>query len=152
MGKKKVVEKGLETSDNKAGGATDASAASGRKKAEARTRIERGRVYINSSYNNTTVTVTDENGAVIVWSTAGAMGFAGPKKATPFAASKVIAAVAEKTEKTGPKKIDLYISGIGPGRDSAIRSMAAQGFEIESIRDVTPIAHNGPKSRKVRRT
>jgi small subunit ribosomal protein S11 len=150
MGKKKVIEKGLETSDHKASDA-DATSTSGRKKTEARARIERGRVYINSSYNNTTITVTNEKGEVIVWSTAGAMGFAGPKKATPFAASKVIAAIAEKTEKTGPRKIDLYISGIGPGRDSAIRSIATQGFEIESIRDVTPIAHNGPKSRKVRR-
>jgi len=152
MGKKKVVEKGLDTAEGRAEKTPDVVAGSGRKKAEPRGRIERGRIYIKSSYNNTTVTATDEKGDVIAWSTAGSMGFAGPKKATPFAASKVIAAIIEKTDKTGPKKVDLYISGIGPGRDSAVRSLAAQGFEIESIRDVTPIAHNGPKPRKVRRT
>jgi small subunit ribosomal protein S11 len=152
MGKKKVIEKGLDTLESKDEKAPNAVFGAGRKKAEPRGKIERGRIYIKSSYNNTTITATDDKGNVVAWSTAGSMGFAGPKKATPFAASKVIAAIVEKTEKTGPKKIDLYISGIGPGRDSAIRSLATQGFEIESIRDITPIAHNGPKPRKVRRT
>lgn len=152
MGKKKIIEKGLDVSGDKVSKAPDVTSSAERKKTESRGRIESGRIYIKSSYNNTTVTVTDDKGDVIAWSTAGSMGFAGPKKATPFAASKVIAAIVEKTSKTGPKKIDLYISGIGPGRDSAIRSLATQGFEIGSIREITPIAHNGPKPRKVRRT
>lgn len=151
MGKKKVVEKGLETGESQGAKAAADITAPGRKKKEPRGKIEKGRIYIKASYNNTTITATDEKGNVVAWSTAGSMGFAGPKKATPFAASKVIAAIVEKTDKTGPKKVDLYMSGIGPGRDSAIRSLAVQGFEIESIRDITPIAHNGPKPRKVRR-
>ncbi|MDD5710630.1 MAG: 30S ribosomal protein S11 [Candidatus Colwellbacteria bacterium] len=151
MGKKKVIEKGLDVAEGKSDKAAEGMPAAGRKKTELRGRIEKGRIYIKSSYNNTTITATDEKGNVVAWSSAGSMGFAGPKKATPFAASKVIAAIVEKTDKTGPKKVDLYVSGIGPGRDSAVRSLAVQGFEIESIRDVTPIAHNGPKPRKVRR-
>lgn len=152
MGKKKVVEKGLDVPET-AKNEKDAPPAPStpRKKKTAR-KVETGRIYIRSSYNNTTMTVTDDKGDVLAWATAGSMGFAGPKKATPFAASKVVAAIIEKTEKTGPRKVDLYVSGIGPGRDSSIRSLAAQGFEIQSISDVTPIAHNGPKPRKVRRT
>jgi small subunit ribosomal protein S11 len=150
MGKKKIIEKGLEAS-GAADKAPAASSDSTRRKTASRSYLERGRIYIRSSYNNTTVTATDDKGGVVAWSSAGSMGFSGPKKATPFAASKVIAAIVEKTEKTGPRKIDLYVSGIGPGRDSAIRSLATQGFEIESIRDVTPMAHNGPKPSKVRR-
>ncbi|PIR97847.1 MAG: 30S ribosomal protein S11 [Candidatus Colwellbacteria bacterium CG10_big_fil_rev_8_21_14_0_10_42_22] len=151
MGKKKVVEKGLDTSGTKVEGASATQAGGSLKKKPAR-KLETGRVYIKSSYNNTSITVTDDKGDVVAWSSAGSMGFAGPKKATPFAASKVVSAIVEKIEKTGPKKVDLYISGIGPGRDSAVRSLAAQGFEIESIKDVTPLAHNGPKPRKIRRT
>ena len=151
MGKKKVVEKGLESTEAKTV-STPAPSVGGPKKKKGSRRIETGRIYIKSSYNNTIITVTDDKGDVVAWATAGSMGFAGPKKATPFAASKVVAAIIEKTEKTGPKKVDLFVSGIGPGRDSAVRSLAAHGFDINSISDVTSIAHNGPKPRKVRRT
>ncbi|OGY57440.1 MAG: 30S ribosomal protein S11 [Candidatus Colwellbacteria bacterium RIFCSPHIGHO2_02_FULL_45_17] len=114
-------------------------------------RVEAGRVYIKSSYNNTMITVTDEKGGVVAWASAGSLGFAGPKKATPFAASKVTSAIVEKITKTGPHVVDIYISGIGPGRDSAVRSIASSGFDILSINDVTPIPHNGPRPRKARR-
>src|SRR3989344_880132 len=151
MGKKKVVEKG-------AGGASEApktgsktvTASQAPKKKTSRT-AETGRVYINSSYNNTVITVTDDKGDVMAWATAGVLGFAGPKKATPFAASKVVAAITEKIAKSGPQTIDVYVSGVGPGRDSAIRSLANYGFNITSIKDVTPIPHNGPKQKKPRR-
>lgn len=146
MGKKKVVEKG---GGEVAASKVTVSPAAPKKKAS-RT-VETGRIYINSSYNNTMITVTDDGGDVVAWATAGALGFSGPKKATPFAASKVVAAIAEKISKTGPGTVDVYLSGVGPGRDSAIRSLANYGFNITSIKDVTPIPHNGPKPKKPRR-
>ena len=148
MGKKKIVEKGAD--QPQAQQSAVATNPSSKKKKGAR-KVESGRIYIKASYNNTVVTVTDDSGNVIAWATSGATGFSGPKKATPFAASKVIASIVEKTAKTGPREVDLYVTGIGPGRDSAIRAIAAQGFDIKSIRDVTPIAHNGPRARKVKR-
>lgn len=114
-------------------------------------KFEKGRVYINASYNNTVVTITDDKGNVVAWSSAGALGFAGPKKATPFAASKVVAVLAEKVKKSGPRDVDILVNGVGSGRDSAIRSLANQGFNISSIKDATPIPHNGPRPPKVRR-
>ena len=114
-------------------------------------RVERGRVYINATYNNTTVSVTDERGNVLAWGTAGSLGFSGPKKATPFASSKVIAAISEKVKPLGLSTIDVYVSGVGGGRDSALRSLINQGFNVLSFRDVTPIPHNGPKPKKIRR-
>ena len=114
-------------------------------------RVDRGRVYIGASFNNTIITVTDEAGNALCWASAGGLGFSGPKKATPFAASKVVAAIAEKLKKTGLVNIDVFVTGVGSGRDSAIRSLANQGFTILSIRDVTPIPHNGPRPKKVRR-
>jgi small subunit ribosomal protein S11 len=113
--------------------------------------VENGRIYINASFNNTTVSVTDERGNVIAWATAGGLGFAGPKKATPFAASKVIATIVEKINKTGPFNVEVFVSGVGSGRDSALRSLATYPFNIASIKDVTPIPHNGIKSPKTRR-
>ncbi len=120
-------------------------------KVSAKKSSDTGMVYINASYNNTVVTVTDEKGDVIAWASAGALGFSGPKKATPFAASKVAATLAEKLKKNGPMNVHILVRGVGGGRDSAIRSLANQGFNILSIRDVTPIPHNGPRSPKVRR-
>jgi len=114
-------------------------------------KVDTGNAYIKVSYNNTLISVTDEKGNLLAWSSAGALGFSGPKKATPFAASKVVAALAEKLKKTGPVNLHVMVNGIGGGRDSSIRSFANQGFNILSIRDVTPIPHNGPKPVKVRR-
>lgn len=148
MGKKRVIEKKEEGVKKEA--AVSHVPKAGKKKKGA-TSVETGRIYIRSSYNNTMMTVTDMKGGVVAWATAGALGFAGPKKATPFAASKVTAAIAEKIAKTGPHKVEVLVSGIGPGRDSAIRSLANQGFDIIAIRDVTPIPHNGPKPPKPRR-
>jgi len=113
--------------------------------------FDSGRVYINVSFNNTVITVTDPNGNVVAWASAGSLGFSGPKKATPFAAQKVVATVAEKISKTGPFNVDVIISGVSIGRDSSIRSLINHGFNILSIKDVTPIPHNGPKPKKVRR-
>lgn len=131
-----------------------AKASEGKAKAPAAKKaksIESGRVYINVSFNNTLITVTDQNGNVVAWASAGSLGFAGPKKATPFAAQKVVATVAEKIAKTGPFNVDVIVSGVSVGRDSAIRSLINHGFSINSIKDVTPVPHNGPKPKKVRR-
>lgn len=137
----------------KAAPAEPASAAAGKKEAAAgkKKRVERGRVYVNASYNNTTVTVTDAQGNVVAWATSGGLGFSGPKKATPFAASKVIATIAEKIKATGPATVDVIVKGVGGGRDSAVRSLLNHGFTLASIKDVTPIPHNGPRPPKVRR-
>ena len=114
-------------------------------------KLLKGNVYIGASYNNTIITVTDEKGNVIVWASAGSLGFSGPKKATPFAASKIVSAIAEKLKKTGLSDLNIFVSGVGSGRDSAIRSFGNQGFNILSIKDQTPIPHNGPRPKKVRR-
>jgi small subunit ribosomal protein S11 len=97
------------------------------------------------------ITVTDEKGNVLTWMSAGSLGFSGPKKSTPFAAAKVAEAIAQKLEKTGPLNVEILVRGVGGGRDSAVRTLAAKGFNILAIKDVTPIPHNGPRPPKVRR-
>ncbi|OGG40125.1 30S ribosomal protein S11 [Candidatus Jorgensenbacteria bacterium RIFCSPLOWO2_01_FULL_45_25b] len=112
---------------------------------------DRGKIYVQATYNNTMMTVTDEKGNVVTWMSAGSLGFSGPKKATPFAASKVAEAIAEKTQKTGPINVEVYVKGVGSGRDSAIRALASKGFQISLLKDITPIPHNGPRQKKPRR-
>jgi len=141
MGKKRVITKGEGAQKVKSAGVTKKSSKS----------IDAGRVYINVSFNNTMITITDQKGNVVTWASAGSLGFAGPKKATPFAAQKVVAAIAEKITKTGPFNVDVIVSGVSVGRDASIRSLINHGFNINSIKDVTPIPHNGPKPKKVRR-
>ncbi len=151
MGKKKIIEKTeeevlkekekLETAITKAAAGKGASTK----------KIESGRIYINATYNNTFLTVTDRGGNVVAWASAGSLGFSGPKKATPFAASKVVAAISEKLKKIGFYNLDVIVKGVGAGRDSAIRALANQGFAILSIKDLTPIPHNGPRPPKARR-
>lgn len=109
------------------------------------------RVYISASYNNTVVTVTDPKGNVLAWATAGSLGFNGPKKATPFASSKIVATLTEKLKQKKITDLEILVRGSGGGRDSAMRSFVAQGFNVSSFRDVTPVPHNGPKPKKVRR-
>lgn len=114
-------------------------------------KIKEGRIYIFSSYNNTIITLTDLQGNTLYWTSAGKIGFKGTKKSTPFAASKVAEAMAEAVQKLGIEKIQILVKGIGSGRESAIRSLAARGLDIISIKDVTPIPHNGCRPPKVRR-
>ena len=120
-------------------------------KAEVPQKIREGRIYILSSYNNTIITLTDLEGNVLHWTSAGNVGFKGTKKATPFAASKVAEVMAQAAKKLGIEKVAVLIKGIGSGRESALRSLAARGLEITSIKDVTPIPHNGCRPPKVRR-
>jgi small subunit ribosomal protein S11 len=149
MGKKKVAAKSQEELV-KESEAVEAAAAKEVAKGIS-TRVERGRIYVNASYNNTMITVTDEKGGVITWMSSGSLGFSGPKKATPFAASKVAEAIAEKVKKSGPANVEVFVRGIGKGRDSAIRTLAAKGFIVEGVKDITPVPHNGPRPRKTRR-
>ena len=114
-------------------------------------RVEKSKAFILSSYNNTILTLTDMNGDVLASASSGALGFKGPKKATPFAASKVVEAVIEKVRKLGVREVVVYVRGIGSGREAAIRALASHGLEISAIKDITPIPHNGCRPPKVRR-
>ncbi|MCK4473873.1 30S ribosomal protein S11 [Candidatus Parcubacteria bacterium] len=114
-------------------------------------KIKEGNIYISSSYNNTIITLTDFNGNVLHWTSAGSIGFKGTKKATPFAASKVAEAMSAAIKKIGIEKIVIFVKGVGSGRESAIRSLAARGLDVISITDVTPVPHNGCRPAKVRR-
>ena len=151
MGKKKVTtQEGTAAIKENAGveaAAVKAAQSAGRKAK----RVQEGKVFINATYNNTVVTVTDTTGNVLAWASAGSLGFSGPKKATPFASSKVIAAITEKIQASGPRDIAVVVKGIGSGRDSAIRSLINNGFNILSIKDATPVPHNGPRPAKTRR-
>ena len=113
--------------------------------------MDRGRIYIQSTYNNTIITIADSKGGVIAWASAGSLGFKGPKKATPYAASKTVETLMEKVKKTGLHDVDVFVKGVGSGRESAVRAFAANGLNIFSIKDVTPVPHNGCRPRKVRR-
>lgn len=114
--------------------------------------ISHARAYVTATFNNTVVTLTDKNGNTITWASAGASGFKGARKSTPYAASTVIEKVASIAKERGVSSIEIYLKGPGPGRDSSIRAFKAAGFNITMIADVTPIPHNGPRAKKRRRT
>jgi len=127
-----------------------------KKKTKARRRIRRGisegRVYIQSTFNNTIITVTDSRGDVIAWGSAGSAGFKGSRKGTPYAAQLAAQRAARQAASSGLRQVDVYVKGPGSGREAAIRTLQASGLIVTSIRDVTPIPHNGcrpPKKRKV---
>lgn len=114
--------------------------------------IERGQAHIKSSFNNTIVTISDVAGNAISWASSGELGFKGSRKSTPFAASAVAEEAAKRAMEHGLKTVDVFVKGPGSGRESAIRSLQAAGLDITSIKDVTPIPHNGcrpPKRRRV---
>ncbi|MBU4274911.1 30S ribosomal protein S11 [Patescibacteria group bacterium] len=114
-------------------------------------RISEAKVYISSSYNNTIITLTDLIGKALTWKSAGSVGFKGTKKGTAFAASKVGETISNIILKMGIEKIHVFVKGIGPGRDSAVRSLMTHGLNIITIKDITPIPHNGCRPRKTRR-
>ena len=114
--------------------------------------IESGKAHIHSSFNNTIVTISDVQGNVISWASAGGLGFKGSRKSTPFAAGEVAETAAKASMEHGLKSVEVFVKGPGAGRESAIRSLQTAGLEITSIKDVTPIPHNGcrpPKRRRV---
>ncbi len=124
------------------------------KKAKKRTEIvigSHGNVYITATFNNTLVTITNENGDTISWSSSGSRGFKGTRKSTPYAASLAVEDAARRALGKGLKNVNVYIKGPGSGRESALRGVKAGGLSIASITDVTPIPHNGPRAQKRRR-
>lgn len=148
MGKKKVIQKSEDSvvADVKKAPVEKAGESVSKSK-----KIIKGNVYIQATYNNTIITISDVNGNVLAWATAGNLGFKGPRKSTPFAASKVAESVIEKVKKLGMEDVSVFVRGIGSGRESAIRSIASRGLNVSFIKDMTPIPHNGCRQRKVRR-
>ena len=117
-----------------------------------RKNIEKGEAHIHSSFNNTIVTITDTNGNTISWGSAGGLGFKGSRKSTPFAAGEVAETAAKAAMEHGLRTVEVYVKGPGAGREAAIRALQSAGLELSSIKDVTPIPHNGcrpPKRRRV---
>ncbi len=117
-----------------------------------RKNVAAGQAHIRSSFNNTTITITDPVGAVVSWSTGGTVGFKGSRKSTPFAAQLAAEAAARKAMEHGMRRVDVFVKGPGSGRETAIRALQAAGLEVASITDVTPVPHNGcrpPKRRRV---
>ncbi len=127
------------------------TAASPKVRKRAKKNITTGVAHVNASFNNTMVTISDVQGNVISWSSAGTMGFKGSRKSTPYAAQVAAEDAGRKAQEHGVRELDVNVKGPGSGRESALRALQAVGFTIKSIRDVTPIPHNGCRPRKKRR-
>jgi small subunit ribosomal protein S11 len=130
---------------------TTSKAAAGRKRKE-RKNIDRGSAHIQSTFNNTIVTITDVQGNAVSWASSGELGFRGSRKSTPFAAQTAAETAAKAAMEHGMKSVDVYVKGPGAGREAAIRALQGAGLEVSMIKDVTPIPHNGcrpPKRRRV---
>lgn len=121
------------------------------KKKKVRRQVQKGCAFIRSSYNNTVVSLSDLHGNMLAWSSSGLLGFKGAKKATTYAATQVVLDVDEKVQKYGLRDVDVYIKGIGGGREAALRALAQKGYNITRIKDITPIPHNGCRPKKPRR-
>lgn len=113
--------------------------------------VEKGKVFITATFNNTIVTITDIEGNTLCWGSSGMVGFKGARKATPYAATSAVEAVARKAQGYGMREVDVFIKGPGAGRDAALRALKAVGLAISLIADVTPIPHNGVRPKKKRR-
>lgn len=113
--------------------------------------VPQARAYIQATFNNTIVTITDQNGDVLGWASAGLVGFKGPKKATPYAAGQTVKRVTDNLKPYGVKEVNVFIKGIGGGREGAIRGFNSNGIQVLSIKDITPIPHNGCRAPKRRR-
>lgn len=118
---------------------------------KAKRQILKGRATVKCTYNNTIVSIADINGAILGWASSGMMGFKGAKKATPYAATQVVASVSEKVKKYGLQELEVFVKGVGSGREASIRALSNNGFELLLIKDITPIPHNGCRSKKPRR-
>ena len=123
----------------------------GRVRRRERKNITSGVAHVNSTFNNTMVTITDVQGNTIAWASAGGMGFKGSRKSTPFAAQLAAEDAGKKASEHGVKPVDIQVQGPGSGRESALRALQTIGFQVNSIRDVTPIPHNGCRPKKRRR-
>ena len=141
MGKKRIVAKG----ENESAGAPAGKSASKKRV------IEKAILYVASTYNNTKLTLADQKGNVVAFSSSGALGFQGAKKGTPFAAAKVGEALALKAQAMGVKEVSVVVKGVGSGRESSIRGFVSKGFSLGTIKDMTPVPHNGPRPPRARR-
>ncbi|MCW7752460.1 30S ribosomal protein S11 [Desulfobotulus sp. H1] len=129
-----------------------AKARSAKKTKKVKKNISTGVVHIQSTFNNTIVTISDTAGGVVSWSSSGAMGFKGSRKSTPFAAQMAAEDAAKKAQEHGMRNVEIYVKGPGSGRESALRAIQGTGFTVTMIKDVTPVPHNGcrpPKRRRV---
>jgi small subunit ribosomal protein S11 len=131
--------------------AKEATAARGKVKKREKKNISSGVAHVNASFNNTMITITDAQGNTIAWSSSGTKGFKGSRKSTPYAAQVAAEDAGRKAQEHGMKVLEVEVCGPGSGRESALRALQAVGFQITSIRDVTPIPHNGCRPRKRRR-
>ena len=130
---------------------TDAAAKIKSRKKKAKAKITKGKIYINSTYNNTIVSVTDLAGNVVLWSSAGKVGFKGSKKSTPYAGQKTMEDALQRVRERGLGEVDVFIKGIGSGRESAVRALQGSGLNVLSIKDQTPTPHGGVRPKKPRR-
>ncbi len=144
MGKTKITTK--EENDSKVEGEVKAVSAKASKK-----KVVAGILSVDATFNNTKVLFADKGGNTLFWSSSGSLGFKGAKKGTPFAASKVGDIIGGKAAVLGVKEADVVVRGVGSGREPAIRAFMAHGIEITSVKDATPVPHNGPKAKKPRR-
>jgi len=122
-----------------------------KKKKKIRRQVLKGQAHVQCTYNNTLLTFSDMNGKVLAWASAGSLGFKGAKKATPYAATQIVNAASEKVSRYGLREIDVYVRGVGSGREASIRALVNNDFDINLIKDITPIPHNGCRPRKPRR-
>lgn len=140
MGKKRIVKKGGED-----------GASAGKVTRALKRKLDVGRLYVEATYNNTKISLADEKGNVVTWSSSGSLGFAGAKKGTPFAAAKVGELVGDRALQMGMREVSVIVCGVGAGRESSIRAFSGKGIGLSSIRDVTPVPHNGPRPPRPRR-
>jgi len=146
MGKKRIIKEGeVAPVTTEEVAKVSATPTSGKK------RFESGILYVESTYNNTKLVLTDPKGNTLAWSTSGALGFKGAKKGTPFAAAKIGEKVADSATAFGIKEVKVIVKGVGSGRESAIRGFISKGINLTTIQDMTPVPHNGPKAPKPRR-
>lgn len=129
----------------------EADGAAKKRSKKGKRQVLRGRASIQCTYNNTLVTLTDQNGAVLGWSSSGHLGFKGAKKSTPYAATQVVADVTEKVKKYGLQELEVFVKGVGSGREASVRALSNNGFSLLSIKDITPIPHNGCRPKRPRR-
>jgi len=143
MGKKRTVQK--------TGGGFNVELRTRSLSKTVKNKITSGTLYIQATYNNTRVVLTDKSGNTICWSSSGALGFKGTKKGTPFAAAKAGELIGEKAKQLGMQEVNVIVKGVGSGRESSLRSFASKGVGLTAIRDETPVPFNGPRPKKARR-
>jgi len=149
----KVAEKGIDENQEVLGAenAVQAEDVKKKKSKKIKRQILKGRASIKCTYNNTMVSISDLNGNILGWATSGLLGFKGAKKATPYAATQVVGNVSEKVKKFGVRELEVYVKGVGSGREASVRALNNNGFELVLIKDRTPIPHNGCRPKKPRR-